>query len=278
MSTQMYFQPASLDEAVAMLDQHGPEVLVMAGGTIAMPLVNEGFSYPEKVMGLRRAGMNKIERRNGSLALGSTVTLTQMMQQGEIPMLREAAHAIGGWAIRNMGTVGGNLFAPPPAGDFAVALLALDASVKVASAKGSRNIPLADFHTGFFSTALGVGELVEEIAVPVPAGKLAYTKFGRRHANTPSVVTVACHMVLDGAKVKMARLALNGVGPHPFRAKKAEAALEGAALTTEAIQQAAQIAAGESQPFTDAVASEWYRRKMTEVIVRRTLEKIAAGG
>ena len=275
MTTKAYFQPTSVAEAVDLLEAEGPALLVMAGGTIAMPLVNEGISMPEKVLGLRRAGLNYLRRENGSVAIGATTTLTQMLAQTEIPLLREAANNVGGWAIRNMGTVGGNLFAPPPAGDFAVALLALDARVILVGVNGERELPLEEFYTGFLLTALAPGELLKEIRVPLPKGVTAYLKFGRKHANTPAVVTVAAHLELDGETVRDARLALNAVGPYPLRAKNAEQALTGSRLDESAITAASAAAAEECEPFTDAIASEWYRRKMAAVYVRRTLEKIA---
>ena len=276
MTAKAYYQPQSLDEATGLLVEHGPILLVMAGGTLAMPLINEGISLPEKVMGLRRAGLNYLRRSNESLAIGATTTLTQMLDQQEIPILQEAAQNVGSWAIRNMGTVGGNLFAPPPAGDFAVALLALDAQVKLVSKSGARTIPLSDFYTGFMATALVPGELVAEILVPIPKGTTTYLKYGRRHANTPAVVTVAAHVQFEGERVIDARLALNAVGPHPFRARKAEQAMIGTRLDSATLEAVATIAREESEPFTDAIASEWYRQKMVGIFVRRALEKIAA--
>jgi CO/xanthine dehydrogenase FAD-binding subunit len=274
-TTQAYYLPQSVDEAISLLAEHGPTLLVMAGGTIAMPLINEGISLPEKVMGLRRTGLQYVHRSNGVVEIGATTTLSQMLAQKEIPLLQQAAHHVGGWAIRNMGTVGGNLFAPPPSGDFAVALLALDAQVKLVSKEGERVLPLAEFYTGFMTTALDPGELVTEILVPVPKGKTVYIKCGRRHANTPAVVSLAANLVFDGQKVADARLALNGVGPHPLRAIKAEEALIGSTLDSTAIAAAATTAAEECEPFTDAVASEWYRRKMVDVYVRRALTQVA---
>jgi CO/xanthine dehydrogenase FAD-binding subunit len=274
-TTQAYYLPQSVDEATGLLAEYGPELLVMAGGTIAMPLINEGISSPERVMGLRQAGLSYVNRSNGTLKIGATTTLTQMLSQDEIPLLEQAAHHVGGWAIRNMGTVGGNLFAPPPAGDFAVALLALDAQVKLASKDGERVLPLAEFYTGFMITALAPGELVTEIVVPVPKGVAVYVKVGRRQANTPAVVSLAAHLEFDGAKVADARLALNGVGPHPLRATKAEGVLAGSKLDETAITEAAAAAAEECEPFTDPIASEWYRRKMVSVYVRRALSQLA---
>jgi CO/xanthine dehydrogenase FAD-binding subunit len=274
-TTKAYYQPASIAEAIDLLQAEGPELLVIGGGTIAMPLVNEGISMPEKVLGLRRAGLNYLRRENGSLAIGAMTTLSQMAAQTEIPLLREAAENVGGWAIRNMGTVGGNLFAPPPAGDFAVALLALDARLILVGSQGERELPLDQFFTGFLMTALAPGELVKEVRVPFPKGETAYLKFGRRHANTPAVVTVAAKLLLEGSVIKEARLALNAVGPHPVRARQAERSLTGSSLDEATIASASNAAAEECEPFTDAIASAWYRRKMTAVYVRRTLEKIA---
>jgi CO/xanthine dehydrogenase FAD-binding subunit len=257
------------------LAEHGPTLLIMAGGTLAMPLINEGVSMPEKVLGLRQAGLNYVRSANGSIAIGATTTLTQMLKLDAIPLLREAARHVGAWAIRNLGTVGGNLFAPPPAGDFAVALLALDATVKLAGPTGQRRVPLDQFYTGFMTTVWQPGEIVTEVQANIPRGKTAYLKYARKHENTPAIVTVAAHVLLDGQMVKDARLALNGVGPHPMRARRAEAALVGSMWNEKAIATAAAAAAAESQPFTDPIASEWYRRKMVDVYVRRALAQIA---
>ena len=274
MSTMEYYLPETLDEAVGLLAEHGPALLVMAGGTLAMPLINEGISQPEKVMGLRAASLDYIREIEDGYAVGAATTLTRIQEWGGIPLLQEAAENIGGWAIRNMGTIGGNLFAPPPAGDFAVALLALDARLKLVSAEGERLLPLNQFYTGFMTNALAPGELVAEVQIPEPAGKTAYMKFARKHSNTPAVVSLAARLELAGAQVEVARLALNAVGPHPSRSAQAEAVLEGAALSEEIIVQAAEAAAEACDPFTDAVASAWYRRKMVAVCVRRTLEAL----
>jgi CO/xanthine dehydrogenase FAD-binding subunit len=272
-----YLLPRSLDEATSLLAERGPSLLVIAGGTLAMPLINEGISMPEHVMGLRCAGLDQVTRSNGTLVIGATTTMTTMCHYTEIPLLCDAASNVAGWAIRNMGTVGGNLFAPPPAGDFATALLALDAQVKLVSrAGGERRLPLGEFYTGFLTNVLQPAELLAEIRVPMPVGRTVFLKFGRRHANTPAVVTVAAHVLLDGGKVRDARIALNAVGPHPVRARRAEASLIGSALTRESIAKAASEAAEECQPFTDAIASEWYRRKMAAVYVDRALSQVAA--
>jgi CO/xanthine dehydrogenase FAD-binding subunit len=228
-------------------------------------------------MGLRFAGLDTLERSGQTLRIGATATLTQLLRQDVIPMLHEAARNTAGWSIRNMGTVGGNLFTPPPGGDVAVALLALDASVTMASTRGERSLPIADFQTGFMTNALEPDELLVSISVPIPSGPSAYLKFGRKHANTPSVVTVAARVEWDGDRVAVARIALGAVGPHPIRARAAEDLLAGTDLGPGAIASAAAAAVEECEPFTDGIATEWYRRKMVGLFVGRALDQLAAG-
>jgi xanthine dehydrogenase small subunit len=273
-SVEEYFLPQSIEEAIGLLDEPGQESLILAGGTLAMPLINEGISTPQKVVGIKDAGLNYLKRGNDEFIIGATTTLTQMETQEEISILKDAARAVGGWAIRNMGTVGGNLFAPPPGGDFVVALLALDAKVVIAGSDDERTIPIDQFFTGFMMNVLQSGEIVKEFQVPLPVGKTGYLKFGRRSANTPSIVTVAVNLKIADDTVEEARIALGAVGPHPFRAYKAEEALVGKPLTDENIQGAAEIAVGESEPFTDAIASEWYREKMIPIVIKRCFEGI----
>jgi CO/xanthine dehydrogenase FAD-binding subunit len=276
-TVKAYLLPRSLPAALGLLEQHGADLLVMAGGTVAMPLINDGISLPTAVMGLRLAGLDGIERANGRLRIGATATLTQLLNQDAVPVLREAAKQTASWSIRNMGTVGGNLFTPPPGGDVAVALLALDASVTLASSRTARVVSLADFYTGFMTNELAPDELLTELWVPVSTGPAAYIKFGRKHANTPAVVTVAARLEWDGDRVTDARIALGAVGPHPIRARGAEHILVGTSLGAEAIAAAGAAAAGECEPFTDGVATDWYRRRMVDLFVVRALGQLAAG-
>ncbi len=274
MTVSSYFLPRSVPEALDLLEAHGPSLLVMAGGTVAMPLVNDGLSLPEVVMGLRHAGLSELRVDDDTLRIGATTTLTRLLAQEEVPLLREAARNTASWSIRNMATVGGNLFTPPPGGDIAVALLALDATVTLASRRGERVLPVADFYTGFLTNQLAPDELLVELEVPRSSAAAASIKFGRKHANTPAVVTVAVRLEWDGGRVADARIALGAVGPHPIRARQAERLLVGTGLEPDAIAAATAAAAAECEPFTDAIATDWYRRRMTGVFVGRALERL----
>lgn len=270
MTARALLIPRSLDEAVGSLKEHGRDLLVMGGGTIVMHQINDGHLFPKVAMSLARAGMDGVRQVDGHLEIGATATPAQLALLGSLPPLAQVAAQLGGPAVRNMATIGGNLFVAPPYGDLAVPLLALDAQVRLAGAGGTRTVPIEAFLAG---RSADPPELVTALLVPPPQGRTAYLKLGRRAAVSPSVVTVVVHVVLgaDGTCTE-ARIALGAAGPHALRAHRAEAALVGHPLGPESIAAAAAAAMEECDPPTDALASAWYRRKMVGVYVRRALE------
>lgn len=277
MTTTDFFLPRSIDEAIGLLREHGPDLVVLGGGTIVMAQVNEGLLFPRKVMSLRRAGVDGVGTTNGHIAIGAGATLARLTHLDTLPTVAQAAGTIGGPAVRTMATAGGNLFARPPAGDLAVPLLALDAQVDLAGHNGRSTIPLDQFFAGRVQLDRTPGSpvLVTGIQVPRPHGRGVYLKLGRRQANTPAVVVVAVQIAIgqDGA-CAAARIALGAAGPHPLRAMRAEAALVGRPLDEVSIGEAAATAMDECDPPTDALASAWYRRRMVGVFVRRALEQV----
>ncbi len=275
MTTTDLYIPRSVDEALGLLREHGPELTVMGGGTIVMGVVNDGHLFPRKAMSLRRASMDAVQAENGHIHIGAAATLARLSRLDELPILAQAAGVLGGPAVRTLATVGGNMFAPPPYADIAVPLLALDARVELAGPQGRRTMPLDQFFSGPGATACAADELLVSFSVPRPVGKSAYMKFGRRQASTPSVVAVAVRAVAgpDGA-IREARIALGAAGPYPLRARDAEAALIGRPLDEASIAAAAEAAMAASDPPTDALASGWYRKKMVGVYVKRALESL----
>jgi CO/xanthine dehydrogenase FAD-binding subunit len=238
-----YLLPDSADAAAAQL---ADGVAVMAGGTSLLPRGTDA----ERVVGLARAGMDAIERRNGRTHLGATVTLAAVAALEDLPPLAAAARSVGGPALRNMATVGGNLLAGAPYGDIGVALLGLGAEVDL----GGRKVPLVTFWDEFRPGE----ELIREVAFFDATG--VYLRCVRRAANSPAVVSVA---------VVRGRVALGGVAAHPVRSAAAEKLLDDPAA-------AGAAAAEEVDPPSDGIASAWYRKRMTEVFVRRALEEFHA--
>ena len=224
--------PESVEEAASLL---GAGTLI-AGGTHVMPRL----APTESLVSLRHAGLAGIAQENGTVTIGAATTLTQVGR--EVEFLRSAIESIASPTIRNLATVGGNLFVPQPHGDLAVCLLALDARVRLADGR-----------------EVGVLEaegLVTAVRFTVPE-RWFYTKAMRRKQNSASIVTVAS----DGV-----RIALGGVAPTPVRALAAEQALAGGD-----IERAAELSVEAADPFDDAFASAWYRRRVLPVHVRRAL-------
>lgn len=274
MPIEKFFAPETVDGALDVLNQYGPDALILAGGTMVMPLLNEALTSPRVVLSLQRTGLDTV-RVNGQVEIGATTKLARVSQMNELPLLAAATGQIGSWAIRNMATLGGNIFAPPPSGDAAVALLALDAQLVAQSKNGERKLALDSFYSGLLQTNLRTNELLTRILIPRVRGKTAWLKYARREANAPSVVAVAARIVTDPEGViTEARIALGGANVFPMRAKQAEAALMGRGLNGASIAEAAKAAMNEAKPLSDALASEWYRKKMVGVYVRRTLEGI----
>jgi carbon-monoxide dehydrogenase medium subunit len=214
--------PTSVEEAVGLLGQG----TIIAGGTHVMPRL----APTDSLVSLRHAGLRGIDTDGDTVRLGATTTLAEVGRRVEF--LREAVESIASPTIRNMATVGGNLFVPQPHGDFAVCLLALDARIEKTDG------------------------LVTSVSFKVPE-RWFYSKAMRRKQNSASIVTVAS----DGT-----RIALGGVAPEPVRAAKAEEA-----LAHGDIDAAAEAALEAADPFDDAYASAWYRRRVLPVHVRRTL-------
>ncbi len=270
MTVNNYFTPESVEEALKLKASYGYDLHVIAGGTLLMPQINEGLFFPETVMGLRSAGMDQVSL-NGGGTIGAAATMSQMVEQTRYPILQEAAQSIGGWAVRNMATVGGNLFNQPPYGDLSVALLALDAQVKIQSVSTERVVDLNAFMSD--GRRLEANELVTEIIIPEQSGRAAFHKQGPRQGSAATIVTVAARIDAADGRIKAARVALGGAGTTARRSPEAEAVLNGALLAdAETLAaRAGAAAAAASDPITNAVASAWYRRQMIEVQLKRLL-------
>jgi CO/xanthine dehydrogenase FAD-binding subunit len=237
-----YLLPDSAEQAVAEL---ASGAAVLGGGTTVMPAVHAGALDASRVVGLARAGLAGIERDGGRTTIGAMTPLAAVAElDGAVGT---AARAVGGPALRNMATVGGNLLARAPYGDVATALLALGAEVTLSS----RTVALEELWTTFRPGE----EIILRVAFDDDPDSV-FVRHARRAANSPAVVSVA---------VSRGRIAIGGVAPHPVRSPGAERASDP--------EMAGLAAAQEVDPPTDAVASGWYRRRMTALFVRRALEQ-----
>jgi CO/xanthine dehydrogenase FAD-binding subunit len=249
--------PRSAAEALSSLAR-ARDALVIGGGTLVMPKVQAGTSGLGALVSLAKCKLDKIAIKGDKVTIGAATTLAAIGEERGLAFLHAAIESVGSPTLRNLATIGGNLFTEQPYGDIAVCLLALDAEVRLAE----RTAPVEDIlERG------APGELVTAVSFRVPeAGAWFYTKAMRRRMNSASIVTVAAVVDGDGA-----RIALGGAGARPVRARAAEAALGAAPLDRDRVEAAAAAAAGDAEPFSDAYASAWYRERVLPVHVRRAL-------
>lgn len=242
----------------------------MGGGTLVMRDVNAGTA-PDRILRVTDPALAEIRVSGDAVTLGAGVTMAQVLAHRDLAFLHPVARAVGGPQIRNMATIGGNLFAPHPYGDFTVALIALGAKAHLAGQGGAR--PVEDLMRD-----RGRGLLVAAVEVTRPRpGSFAFLKVSRIKPKGVSVLSVAAHLPRDGGRIRGARVAWGAMGPHPMRGPGAERALEGHALDAACIARAASQAAEGLDPPTDALATTWYRREVAGVHLRRLLEKMEKG-
>jgi CO/xanthine dehydrogenase FAD-binding subunit len=242
---------------------------IIAGGTLAVAGLNCGEAMGNPLIVVDGLGLDRIEIKGKKVALGALATMAAIARDRRLKLLHPVANSIGGPAVRAMATVGGNLFAPSPYGDMAVALLALDAEVSIHDGKAMRKVALETFLKDRkklkAAFVLGVSFTLPE------ARDFRYTKIVRRKPVSAAVVTIASVLPRNGSKIKGARIALGAMGPHSLRARKAELALEGKALDKAAIEAAVKVVAEGTAPADDAYATAWYRREIAPVHFKRLM-------
>jgi CO/xanthine dehydrogenase FAD-binding subunit len=253
--------PSSVAEAAGLLRDGG---WLVGGGTVVMPEVNAGAVPVDRLVSLRRAGLAGITVADGGARVGAATTLADLGAHDGLAFLRPVVRSIASPPVRNLATVGGNLFAPRPHGDLAVALLALDARLDVVSADGTRTVAVGE--------PVESAEIVTSVHFGLPAGGAwRYTKAMRRKHNSASICTVAAVVTVAGGVVTAARIALGGVAPRPVLATAAAQALVGRPLDVGTATAAGEAAVAGIEPSDDAYASAWYRTRVLPVHVRRAL-------
>jgi carbon-monoxide dehydrogenase medium subunit len=282
-----FYQPATLQEASRLLKDNGPGGRFLAGGTDLVIAMKEKGLLPKYIVDLKRVpGLSGIrENSDGSIALGALTTMyaieTSALIKRKFPFLAQSAAEVGSIQIRNRATIGGNMANATPSADTAPALIALNATTKIASAGAERTIKLEEFFKGPGQNAMNADEILTEITIPKTPANLVgeYIKFSPREMMDLAYVGVAVAYNL-GEKDKKCdgvRIVLGAVAPTPIRAKRAEATLEGQILSEALAEKVGQIAAEESKPISDVRSTADYRRAMVGTMTKRALLNAAVG-
>ncbi|MGQ0576635.1 MAG: FAD binding domain-containing protein [Pseudonocardia sp.] len=275
-----YEAPRSLDDAVALLAEHGDEAKILAGGQSLVPLLKLRFAAPALLVDINNIPGLGYHRENadGMLAVGALCRHAQLERStllaGRHPLMASAAPTIADPIVRNRGTLVGSLCHADPQGDWASVMLALGGGVTVMGPGGLRRIPVADLVVGPFQTSLRPGELAIEATVPASRGTVTgrYLKLERRVGDF-ATVGVAVALEESGGIVSRAGIALTGVGPNNIVATAAQQALVGRPLSPDSIDEAAELAAQAAQPKGDHRGSAAYKRHVVATFVRRGLTR-----
>ena len=275
-----YHSPRTLDEAIALLQKLGPEAKLLSGGQSLIPMMKLRLVSPEHIVDINRIpGLDYISESDGHLKIGALAREHQLetseVVKTKFPVLAETAKVIADPLVRSQATICGNLAHGDPANDHPATMLALGATVVATGPKGRREIGIEDFFPGLFTTALEAEEILTEIKVPLPPPRSggAYLKLERKVGDF-ATAGVAVQLTLDeSGACKRAGIGLTNVGMTPIKAKQTEAFLTGKQLDDATIQQAAEIAASESQPMDDIRGSADYKRDLVRVLTARTLKR-----
>ena len=279
-----YLVAHSIEEAVGLLDQHGEDAKILAGGQSLIPLIRFRLARPSVLVDINRVpGLEYVQEADGTLHIGTMTREAELDSSSLIrdryPILYETSMMVADPVVRNWATVGGNLAHADPANDHPATMLALGARIVAVGPAGERELPIEEFFTDMpFETALHPNELLKEIRVPAPvqASGGAYFKLERKVGDY-AIAGVAAFITLDGSgNVSYAGIGLTNVGQVPIKARAAEQSLLGKPLDDASIHQAADLAAAASQPTSDTRGPAEYKRDMVHTLTVRALRKALA--
>ncbi len=275
-----YAAPASLEEAFILLEQHGDEAKILAGGHSLIPMMKLRFASPEFLIDINNIpGLAYIREEGGYLKIGALTREAELESSRIIharyPIFLDATKLIADPQVRNMGTVGGNIAHGDAANDHPAVMMALRAEAAISSAEGRRTVPIDEFFFGFYMTAIQPNEILTEIRIPVPGPRTgnAYHKLERKVGDY-ATAGVAVQLTLDEQGIcTYAGIGLTNVNPVPLRAARSEEVLLGHKPDEERIELAGQYAAEDCNPSSDLRGDEEYKRAVVKVLTKRMINK-----
>ncbi len=275
-----YSAPSSLDEAFALLDEHGDEAKILAGGHSLIPMMKLRFASPEHLVDINNIpGLAYIKEENGWLKIGA-LTREVALEESDIisakyPIFVDASKLIADPQVRNMGTIGGNIAHGDAANDHPAVLIALGAEVEITSKEGTRTVSIDEFFYGFYTTAIQENEILTAINIPAPPSNTgnAYHKLERKVGDY-ATAGVAVQITLDESGIcTHAGIGLTNVNATPMRASRSEEAIIGTKLTEDDIKQAGKLAAEDCNPSADLRGDEDYKRATVNALTKRMIKK-----
>ena len=275
-------QPTTVDEAVSLLHQHGDEARLLGGGAMMAILLRERLITPGVLISLLSIpGLDEVRGNGAGPHIGATATLSRIEKSAAVreahPVLAEAIRLVGNVRVRNVATIGGHLAQADVHLDLPPVLLALNASVTVRGPGGERRIRFADLLVGYYETSLAPDEMIVSVDLPAqPAGLSgAYLKYCSLSPNDWPTVGVAAFFQAEDGRAADVRIVVGSVSERPLRLPEAEAMLRGERLTATSVAEVAGRYAAAADPLPDVRGTVEYKRKVTEVYVRRAVAAAA---
>lgn len=276
-----YHKPTSIKDAVALLEAHGDDSKILAGGHSLIPVLKLRLNDPEHLIDITGIeALGGIRDNEKSITIGAAATHADIANNAALkehaPMIAQAAAMIGDIQVRNFGTIGGSIAHADPAADWPAVLLAADANVVIANASGSRTVDVDQFFKGLFMTALGDEEIISAISIPKTAfnKNSTYVKFPQPASRFALVGCAAAVANTDGY-ITEARVAFSGVSATPFRDTNVEKSLKGSVLNDGSIATATASVADGVSVMSDHFAAEKYRKHLAGVYARKALSALA---
>jgi carbon-monoxide dehydrogenase medium subunit len=275
-----YERATSVDDALARLAKLGPEARIIAGGHSLLPMMKLRLATPEHLVDINDlTELSFIEERDGELVIGAMTRHRELLESELLgrahPIFHDAEPTIADPVVRNRGTIGGALCQADPGEDLSAVCTALRARAVIRGSSGERVVEMHDFHRGPYETAVGEGEMLIEIRLPIRAHSgSAYEKVERR-AGDWAIAAVGAALWLDGPAIAGAGIGLAAVGAPGLTSSRAEEALVGNAPSEELFAAAARLAAADAEPADDQRGPADYQRHLTEELTKRALRRAA---
>ena len=275
-----YERATSVDHALALLERHGPEARLVAGGHSLLPMMKLRLARPETLIDINDlADLDYIRLDGDAIAIGAmtrhATLLSSPLLAEHYAIFREAERVIADPIVRNRGTIGGSFCHADPSEDLSAVGSALRADAVIRGANGTRTVPVRSFHTGPYETVVAPNEILVEVRVPIRAGAgSAYEKVERR-AGDWAVAAAGAFVVLDGDTVKDCGIGLTAVGAPHFTCEPAEAALRGQPATAASVAAAAQLCHDGCEPSADQRGPVDYKRHLARELTLRALTRAA---
>ena len=277
-----YERAGSVEEAVALLAKHGPGARLIAGGHSLLPMMKLRLARPEALVDVNAiADLDYVKVDGDEIAIGAMTRHAGVLDSAVLAehygIFAEAERVIADPIVRNRGTVGGSLCQADPSEDLSAVFAALRGTAVIRSGSGSREVPLREFHVGPYETAVGDGEMLVEVRVPIrPRAGSAYEKVERR-AGDWSIAAVGAFVQLDAdGSVADIGIGLTAVGADRFCCEAAEDSLRGGPASADVIARAAGICADRCDPQADQRGPVDYKRHLVRVLATRALTRSAA--